>query len=58
MFSAQGSLDGVIFALSLRDTLYVKVDDGNRQAYEAEGSSPSPHEPGAGRCGSAPTADP
>ena len=32
--------DGLIFALILRDTLYFKVDDGNRQAYEAEGLEP------------------
>ena len=41
MFSGAGLyLDGVIFALILRDTLYFKVDDGNRAAYEAEGLSP------------------
>jgi DNA transformation protein len=33
-------LDGVIFALILRDTLYFKVDAGNRAAYEAEGLLP------------------
>jgi DNA transformation protein len=27
--------DGVMFALIAYDTLYFKVDDGNRQAYEA-----------------------
>ena len=30
-------LDGVMFALIARDTLYLKVDDGNRQAYEDAG---------------------
>jgi|SRR5688572_17754850 DNA transformation protein and related proteins len=28
--------DGVVFALVLRDVLHFKVDDGNRDAYEAE----------------------
>jgi DNA transformation protein and related proteins len=38
MFSGAGIYcDGVIFALVLRDTLFLKVDDGNRAAYEAEG---------------------
>jgi DNA transformation protein and related proteins len=38
MFSGAGIYcDGVIFALVLRDTLYFKVDDGNRGAYQAEG---------------------
>jgi DNA transformation protein len=41
MFSGAGLYcDGMIFALILRDTLYFKVDDGNRQAYEAEGLDP------------------
>jgi DNA transformation protein len=41
MFSGAGLyLDGVIFALILRDTLYFKVDAGNRAAYEAEGLLP------------------
>ena len=41
MFSGAGIYcDGVIFALLLRDTLYFKVDDGNRAAYEAEGLKP------------------
>jgi DNA transformation protein len=41
MFSGAGIYcDGVIFALLLRDTLYFKVDDGNRAAYEAEGLRP------------------
>ena len=54
MFSGAGLYcDGVIFALILRDTLYFKVDDGNRQAYEAEGLEPFTYEArgrtGAGR---------
>jgi DNA transformation protein len=41
MFSGAGLYcDGVIFALLLRDTLYFKVDDGNRGAYQAEGLEP------------------
>jgi DNA transformation protein len=35
MFGGWGIyLDGVMFALVAYDTLYFKVDDGNRQAYE------------------------
>ena len=30
-------LDGAMFALIARDTLYLKVDDGNRPAYEDAG---------------------
>ena len=45
MFSGAGLYcDGLIFALILRDTLYFKVDDGNRQAYEAEGLEPFTYE--------------
>ena len=45
MFSGAGLYcDGVIFALILRDTLYFKVDDGNRRAYEAEGLEPFSYE--------------
>lgn len=41
MFSGAGLYhDGVIFALTLREVLYFKVDEGNRAAYEAEGLSP------------------
>jgi len=41
MFSGAGLYcDGVIFALVLRDVLYLKVDDGNRASYEAEGLAP------------------
>ena len=45
MFSGAGVYcDGVIFALILRDTLYFKVDDGNRGAYQAEGLEPFSYE--------------
>jgi DNA transformation protein len=46
MFSGAGIYcDGVIFALVLRgDTLYFKVDVGNRAAYEAEGLEPFSYE--------------
>jgi DNA transformation protein len=45
MFSGAGVYcDGVIFALILRDTLYFKVDDGNRAAYVAEGLEPFSYE--------------
>jgi DNA transformation protein and related proteins len=45
MFSGAGVYcEGVIFALILRDVVYFKVDDGNRAAYEAEGSTPFSYE--------------
>ncbi len=45
MFSGAGIYcDGTIFALVLGDTLYFKVDDGNRAAYEAEGLEPFSYE--------------
>jgi DNA transformation protein len=45
MFSGAGLYcDGVIFALILRDTLYFKVNDGNRATYEAEGLQPFSYE--------------
>jgi DNA transformation protein len=46
MFSGAGIYrDGVIFALVLRgDTLYFKVDDANRAAYQAEGLEPFSYE--------------
>ena len=45
MFSGAGIYcDGVIFALVLRDTLFFKVDDGIRAAYEAEGLGPFTYE--------------
>jgi DNA transformation protein len=47
MFSGAGLYcDGVIFALILRGTLYFKVDDGNRRAYQAEGREPFSYEVG------------
>jgi DNA transformation protein and related proteins len=45
MFSGAGLYcDGVIFALVLGDTLYLKVDDADRAAYEAEGLAPFTYE--------------
>ena len=45
MFSGAGIYcDGVIFALVVRDVLHFKVDDSNRAAYEAAGSSPFTYE--------------
>ena len=45
MFSGAGVYcDGVIFALVLRDVVHFRVDDGNRQAYEAEGLQPFSYE--------------
>jgi DNA transformation protein len=46
MFSGAGVYcDGVIFALVLRgDTLFFKVDDGNRARYQAEGLEPFRYE--------------
>src|SRR5215813_13273969 len=47
LFSGAGLYcDGQIFALILRDTLYFKVDDGNRPAYEAEGLAPFSYQAG------------
>jgi len=41
MFGGYGiSCDGLTFALVSDDTLYFKVDDGNRAAYEALGLEP------------------
>ena len=56
MFSGAGIYcDGVIFALLLGDTLYFKVDDGNRAAYEAEGLEPFTYQARANRFALAPT---
>ena len=45
MFSGAGIYcDGTIFALVLRDTLYLKVDDANRADFQAAGSSPFSYE--------------
>jgi len=55
MFSGAGLYcEGVIFALILRDTLYFKVDDGNRPPTRRKGSRLHLRAR-AGRCGSAPT---
>ena len=41
MFGGAGVYaDGMMFALIADDTLYLKADDGNRAAFEAEGMSP------------------
>ena len=41
MFGGHGIyLNGVMFALIAYETLYFKVDDGNRSAYEAAGLEP------------------
>ena len=41
MFGGHGIYkDGLMFALIADDTLYLKVDDGNRPAFEAEGLRP------------------
>jgi DNA transformation protein len=45
MFSGAGLYcNGTIFALMLRDTLYFKVDEGNRGTFEAEGLQPFSYE--------------
>jgi len=45
MFSGAGIYcDGTIFALVIRDTLYLKVDDANRADFQAAGSSPFTYE--------------
>jgi DNA transformation protein and related proteins len=41
MFGGHGLfIDGLMFGLIADDQLYLKVDDGNREAYEAEGLQP------------------
>jgi DNA transformation protein len=41
MFGGHGIYrDGVMFALVADDQLYLKVDDGNRAAYDAQGLQP------------------
>jgi DNA transformation protein and related proteins len=41
MFSGHGLyLDGLIFALVIDETLFLKVDDGNRAGFEAAGMKP------------------
>ena len=44
-------VDGAAFALVFGETLYLKVDDGNRAAFEAEGASPFVFEMKDGRTG-------
>lgn len=49
MFGGHGIfLDGLMFALIADDTLYLKVDDGNRPAFETRGLGPFVYE-GKGR---------
>lgn len=41
MFSGHGVFrDGLMFGLVIADVLYLKADDANRPAFEAEGSEP------------------
>ena len=50
MFGGAGVYcDGLMFGLVSDDTLYFRVDDGNRGAYEAEGRRPSATRPRAAR---------
>jgi len=45
MFGGAGLYhDGVMFALVAEDRLYLKADDGNRDAFEAEGLEPFTYE--------------
>jgi DNA transformation protein len=45
MFSGAGIYcDGTIFALVIRDALYLKVDDANRADFQAAGSAPFTYE--------------
>ena len=45
MFSGAGIYcDGTIFALVIRDALYLKVDDASRADFQAAGSSPFTYE--------------
>jgi DNA transformation protein len=45
MFSGYGiSVDGVTFALALRGTVLLKVDDATRPRFETEGSKPFQYE--------------
>ncbi len=44
MFGGYGIFhEGVMFALISNDTLYFKVNESNRDAYERAGSKPFPH---------------
>ena len=40
MFGGAGVYAGINFGCIAEDTLYFKVDSGNRAAFEAEGMSP------------------
>jgi DNA transformation protein len=42
-------LDGIMFALIVEDTLYLKTDDRNRPRFEAEGCRPFAYETEGGR---------
>jgi len=45
MFGGAGLYhDGLMFALVAEDRLYLKADDGNREAFEAEGLEPFTYE--------------
>src|SRR3972149_3198303 len=45
MFGGHGIyLDGLIVGIVIDETVYLKVDDGNRADYEAAGMAPSPYE--------------
>src|SRR5918996_5477354 len=50
MFGGHGIfLDGLMFGLVADGQLYLKADDGNRAAYEAEGLQPFTYTGGRGR---------
>ena len=50
MFGGGGVfLDGLMFGLVIEDVLYLKADDGNRPAFEAEGLAPFSYDKKSGR---------
>lgn len=50
MFGGGGIfLDGLMFGLVVEGTLYLKADDGNRPAFEAEGLGPFTYEKKSGK---------
>ena len=50
MFSGHGVFrDGLMFGLVIADVLYLKADDANRPAFEAEGSEPFTYAGAKGR---------
>jgi DNA transformation protein len=50
MFSGAGVFaDGLMFGLVVRGEIFLKVDDDNRPAFEAEGSKPYVYRRGEGR---------